>query len=85
MAWISPATRAFRRKAARYLLETREAAGLGTDTLGVDPGRDSGLSINRLVLERPRIVLENLTRLDQLPATGWWPRGDTPSLRVAAA
>lgn len=57
-------------EAAHYLMEIRNAAGLGADTPGVDAGVDSGFSINRLVLERPRIVLENLTRLDQLPATG---------------
>lgn len=57
-------------EAARYLLETRAAAGLGTDTPGVDAGLDGAFSINRLVLERPRIVLENLANLDRLPAVG---------------
>ncbi|NJD07514.1 MAG: cyclase family protein [Methylococcaceae bacterium] len=57
-------------EAAFYLLEARKAAGLGTDTPGVDAGVDNRFSINRLVLERQRIVLENLNGLDRLPAVG---------------
>lgn len=60
----------FSSEAASFLLETRDAAGLGTDAPGVDPGLDSEFSINRLVLERPRIVLENLNGLDRLPTLG---------------
>jgi len=36
----------------------------------VDSGQDETFSTNRLVLEQPRIVLENLTNLEQLPPTG---------------
>jgi kynurenine formamidase len=56
--------------AARFLLEERGVAGVGIDTPGVDPGQDSTFPTNRLVLEQPRIVLENLTNLDQLPPVG---------------
>jgi kynurenine formamidase len=56
--------------AARFLLEEREVAGVGIDTHGVDGGQDQSFAVNRLVLEQPRIVLENLTNLDQLPAVG---------------
>ncbi|TVP67925.1 MAG: cyclase family protein, partial [Nodularia sp. (in: Bacteria)] len=56
--------------ATQFLLEQRQIAGLGIDTHGVDPGKDSSFSINRLVLAQQRIILENLTNLQQLPAKG---------------
>ncbi|MGH8000791.1 MAG: cyclase family protein [Brasilonema sp.] len=56
--------------ATRLLLEERQIAGVGIDTHGVDSGQDSTFVTNRLVLEKPRIVLENLTNLDQLPPIG---------------
>ncbi len=57
-------------EATQFLLSQRQIAGVGIDTHGVDPGGDETFAINRLVLEQPRIVLENLTNLDQLPPTG---------------
>ena len=57
-------------EAARFLIEERGTCGLGTDTPGVEPGSDDTFSVSKLVLEQPRIVLENLTNLDRLPATG---------------
>ncbi len=56
--------------AARFLVEQRGVAGLGIDTHGVDGGQNTAFTINRLVLEQPRLVLENLTNLDQLPPVG---------------
>jgi kynurenine formamidase len=56
--------------AAQYLMTERQAAGLGIDTHGVDPGQDIRFLANRAVLERQGIVLENLANLDQLPPTG---------------
>ena len=56
--------------ATRFLLNERQIAGVGIDTHGVDSGQNETFSINRLVLEQPRIVLENLTNLEQLPPTG---------------
>ena len=62
---------------ARFLLDERSIAGIGIDTYGVDPGQDSTFAINRLLggygrsqRQQPRIVLENLANLDQLPPTG---------------
>jgi kynurenine formamidase len=54
----------------RFLLDERSIAGVGIDTHGVDPGQDETFATNVQVLEQPGIVLENLTNLDQLPATG---------------
>ena len=60
----------FGRAAAEHLLARREVAGLGIDTHGVDGGQDTEFAVNRLVLGRPGLLLENLANLDQLPATG---------------
>ena len=57
-------------EAASLLVNERGVAGLGTDTAGIEPGTDTELSVSRLVLAQPRIVLENLTNLEQMPATG---------------
>jgi kynurenine formamidase/alkylation response protein AidB-like acyl-CoA dehydrogenase len=57
--------------ATQFLLENRKIAGIGIDTHGVDGGIDTTFAVNRLVLEKPRIVLENLTNLDKLPARGF--------------
>lgn len=54
----------------QFLLEERGIAGIGIDTHGVDPGHDETLVTNKQVLEQPRIVLENLTNLEQLPPMG---------------
>ena len=56
--------------AAQWLLRERNIAGIGIDTAGVDGGQDSGFAVNRLLLEQPRIVLENLGGLEQLPPAG---------------
>jgi len=56
--------------ATQFLLTERQIAGIGIDTHGVDPGIDENFTINRLVLSQPRLVLENLTNLDQLPPKG---------------
>ncbi len=54
--------------ATRFLLEERFIAGIGTDTHGVDTGRDESFAVNKLILEKQRIVLENLANLHLLPA-----------------
>jgi kynurenine formamidase len=60
----------FGSEATQFLLKERLIAGIGIDTHGVDSGQDTTFATNHLVLEQPRIVLENLTNLDQLPAIG---------------
>ena len=57
----------FGSQATEFLITHRHIAGLGIDTHGVDSGQDSNFTINRLLLERGLIVIENLTNLDQLP------------------
>lgn len=60
----------FSREATEFLLKERQIAGVGIDTHGIDAGIDVNFSVNRLILEQPRIVLENLTNLNQLPPKG---------------
>jgi kynurenine formamidase/alkylation response protein AidB-like acyl-CoA dehydrogenase len=57
-------------EATQFLLDQRQIAGVGIDTHGVDSGQDKTFATNCLVLEKPRIVLENLAHLEQLPPTG---------------
>lgn len=54
----------------RFLFEERQAAGMGIDTHGVDPGQDETYATNTQIAERNAIALECLTNLDQLPPTG---------------
>ena len=58
----------FGKAATQFLLEERSIAGIGIDTHGVDPGQDESFVVNKLILEKQRIVLENLANLDLLPA-----------------
>ena len=62
----------FSAKAARGLVEQREAGALGTDTLGIDPGRDTGYGANHALLAGHRMHLENLCGLAQMPPAGGW-------------
>ena len=53
-----------------WLLETRKIRGVGIDTHGADPGLDTQYSPNIAVTKVKGVVLENLTNLDRMPATG---------------
>ena len=56
--------------ATRFLIVHRNIAGLGIDTAGIEPGKDSNFSCNKVLLHGQRMHLENLTNLNQLPAVG---------------
>ena len=56
--------------AAEVLLAGRGVAGLGIDTHGIDGGDATAFPINARVLDRPRVLLECLANLDQVPPTG---------------
>jgi kynurenine formamidase len=58
----------FGKSVTKFLLKERLISGVATDTHGVDPGQDESFDVNKLVLKEQRIVLENLSNLDQLPA-----------------
>jgi kynurenine formamidase len=59
--------------AARFLVDERDVAGLGVDTLGIDPGIATDFVVHRLI-SHPKGVwhLEGLTNLSQLPPLGAW-------------
>jgi kynurenine formamidase len=59
--------------AARFLVEERAAAGLGIDTLGIDPGVATDFPVHRQI-SHPRGVwhVEGLMNLAGLPALGAW-------------
>lgn len=57
--------------AVQLLIEGRAVAGLGTDTAGVETGVDTSFSVSRMALGSNLIVLESMTGLDQLPASGF--------------
>ena len=60
-------------EAAKYLVNDREAAGLGIDTLGIDPGNKSDFPVHSQV-SHPKGLwhLENLQNLKSLPPIGSW-------------
>ena len=56
--------------AARLLVEQRRVAVLGIDTASIDYGRSADFQVHRIVAAHNVPGFENLTNLDQLPATG---------------
>ncbi|MGH8640022.1 MAG: cyclase family protein [Burkholderiales bacterium] len=56
--------------AARLLVEERRAGVLGIDTASLDYGRSQDFLAHRIAAAQNVPGLENLTNLDQLPATG---------------
>ena len=56
--------------AAELLIAERGVAGLGIDTHGIDGGDAASFAVNARVLDQPRLLLENLANLDQLPPLG---------------
>ena len=58
-------------EAARLLIEQRGVAVLGVDTASIDFGRSKDFIVHRVAAAANAAGLENLTRLDQLPETGF--------------
>jgi kynurenine formamidase len=59
----------FSAEAAKLLIE-RKVSGLGCDTLSIDHGASSDYAVHRLALGAGLYQLENLTDMNELPATG---------------
>jgi len=57
---------------AAELLVERRVAGIGIDTLGVDPGHSTELPVHYLTLPAGLWHLEGLIGLEQVPARGAW-------------
>jgi kynurenine formamidase len=56
--------------AARLLVNGRKVGALGADVASIDYGRSTDFIVHRIAAEQNVYGLENLTNLDQLPATG---------------
>ena len=56
--------------AAAELLVERDVAGIGIDTLSLDPGNDLSFPVHRIILGAGKFQVENMNNLDDLPARG---------------
>lgn len=56
--------------AAAELLVERDVAGIGIDTLSLDPGNDLSFPVHNVMLAANKYQIENLNNLDALPVTG---------------
>jgi kynurenine formamidase len=56
--------------AARFLVEGRNALGLGIDTLSIDHGPSKDFPVRQYTLAHSVYQLENVANLDRAPATG---------------
>jgi kynurenine formamidase len=60
-------------EAARFIVDERGAVGLGTDTLGIDPGFATDFIVHREISLSHRVWhVEGLTNLAGLPPLGAW-------------
>jgi len=57
--------------AARWLAEERGIDAVGIDTASIDPGRSTRFEAHRELAARNLPILENVARLEELPATGF--------------
>ena len=57
---------------AGRLLVDRQVAGIGIDTLGIDPGCEPDCPVHHITLPAGLWHLEGLLQLDELPPTGAW-------------
>jgi kynurenine formamidase len=60
----------FSAEAVAFLLDERQARGVGIDTLSVDHGSSRDYPVHHLLGKADRYGLENLAHLDKLPPTG---------------
>ena len=56
--------------AAAQVLVERDVAGIGIDTLSLDPGNDLGFPVHTIMLGAGKFQVENMNNLDALPAAG---------------
>ncbi len=57
--------------AARWLADERSIDAVGIDTASIDPGRSTAFEAHRELAARNVPILENVARLEDLPATGF--------------
>lgn len=59
-------------EAARWLVQERHIRGVGIDTLSIDYGPSKDFLVHHIINAAGRYGLENVARLEQLPATGFY-------------
>jgi len=57
--------------AARWLVSNRAIHAIGLDTASIDYGQSSGFESHRILFAAGIPAFENVTRLEQLPASGF--------------
>jgi kynurenine formamidase len=62
----------FAPEAAKILVDERNIAGIGIDTLSVDYGKSKDFAVHHIVHGKGRYHLENVANLGMLPLTGAW-------------
>lgn len=60
----------FSAEAVQFLIGQRRIKGIGIDTPSIDYGKSTDFPVHRLLCGADKLAIENLARLDQLPATG---------------
>lgn len=55
---------------AAALLVERDVAGIGIDTLSLDPGSSTEFSTHKQMLKAGKYMIENLANLERMPTTG---------------
>ena len=55
---------------AAAMLVERDVAGIGIDTLSIDPGNSTEFSTHKQMLKAGKYMIENLANLEQMPTTG---------------
>jgi kynurenine formamidase len=62
----------FSAEAARFLVDQRQARGIGLDTMSVDYGLSRDFAVHHVLGRAGRYGLENLARLETLPPRGFY-------------
>jgi kynurenine formamidase len=62
----------FSAEVAKFLVEERNIAGIGIDTLSVDYGMSKDFMVHHICLGKGKYHLENVANLASLPAAGAW-------------
>jgi kynurenine formamidase len=60
----------FGSEAAKYLIEEKKACVFGIDTLSIDYGPSKEFEVHKIALGRKLFMIENMDKLDLLPADG---------------
>jgi kynurenine formamidase len=82
----------FSKAAVEWLLEERDIAGIGVDTLSLDPGNSTTFDAHITILAADKYGLENLANLGKIRPRGWtafiglvpWEEGSGGPLRAIA-